>query len=48
VFDLKVSKSMIKNLFFFRNAIRVSKNGEFDADFESVGKVAKNLCEKSY
>jgi hypothetical protein len=24
------------------------KNAEFDADFESVEKVAKNPCEKSY
>jgi hypothetical protein len=29
-----------------KNAIRVSKNAEFYADFESVENVAKSLCRK--
>ncbi len=33
---------------FFKNTIWVSKNAEFDADFESVQKVAKNSREKIY
>jgi hypothetical protein len=37
---------MIKHSFSFKNAIWVSKNAEFDADFESVEKVAKNLMRK--
>jgi hypothetical protein len=37
-----LSTNMIKNV-FFQNAIWVSKNAEFDADFESVEKIAKRL-----
>ncbi len=33
---------------FPKNAIWVSKNAEFDVDLESVEKVAKKPCEKSY
>jgi hypothetical protein len=39
-------KSTTKTFFSFKNAIWVSKNAEFDADFKSVGKVAKNLVRK--
>ena len=31
---------------FFKNAIWVSKNSEFDADFESVEKTAKKCTHK--
>jgi hypothetical protein len=31
---------------FFSNVIWVSQNAEFDADFDSVGKVAKKLMQK--
>ena len=41
-------KSTTKTFFSFKNAIWVSKNAEFGADFESVEKVAKISCEKSY
>jgi hypothetical protein len=38
---------MITNFFLsFKNATWVSKNTEFDANFESFEKVAKNLGEK--
>ncbi len=37
---------MIKQFFSFKNAIWVTKFAEFDADFESVEKVAKNLVRK--
>jgi len=39
---------MTKKKNFFKNAIRVSKNAEFYADFESVEKVAKRCTQKSY
>jgi hypothetical protein len=35
-----------KKIIFFRNAIWVSKYPEFDADFESVEKVANRLMLK--
>jgi hypothetical protein len=37
---------MIPKYFFFQNATRVSQNAEFDADFESVEKVAKKIINK--
>jgi hypothetical protein len=33
---------------FVKKAMWVAKNAEFDADFESAEKAAKNSCEKSY
>ncbi len=45
----KLAKKLIlKKILFFRTVISVPKNAEFDADFESVEKFAKNACEKSY
>jgi hypothetical protein len=32
----------------FKKGMRVSKNAEFDADFELVENVVTNSCEKSY
>jgi hypothetical protein len=47
-FDFKVYKKcfIIKLNFVFNNSILVSKIAEFDADFESVQKVAKRLMRK--
>jgi hypothetical protein len=39
------STNMIK-FFFFKKAIWVVKNAEFDADFESIEKVSKKLMRK--
>ncbi len=39
---------MTAKIIFSTNLDMVSKNAEFDADFESVEKVAKNSYEKSY
>ncbi len=50
VFDF--SANMIQKHYFFKNAVRVSKNAEFDADFESVEKLknfyTKKLLSKSW
>jgi hypothetical protein len=37
----------LKKKFFFKSK-KVSKNAEFDADFESVEKVVKKCTKKSY
>ncbi len=36
------------NKIFFKNAIWVSKNADFDADFKSVEKFAKKIMRKSF
>jgi hypothetical protein len=39
---------MIKKGFLFQKNNMSIKNTEIHADFESAGKVVKNVCEKSY
>jgi hypothetical protein len=39
---------MITKKIVYKNAIWVTKNAEFDADFESIEKVEKNSIRKSY
>jgi hypothetical protein len=49
VFDLKVCKKCYyekKKIIFCKNAIKVSKNAEYDADFEFDEKVEKILYQK--
>ncbi len=41
-------KSYNETKFLLKNAIWIKKNAEFDADFESVEKVAKKSCKKIY
>jgi hypothetical protein len=47
VFDFNVCKTCQFEInLFFQNAICVSNDAEFDADFKSVIKVAKRLMQK--
>ncbi len=40
------SANMTHKVFFFKNAIWVSKNAEFNADFEFIEKLKKTHAEK--